>query len=153
MSRPTQVLAPTRRQWQRIRADSDTAEPGAGSDRGSTVAEAVIIVPVIIIITLVVVQFVLLWHGRHVAQAAAQTAARAAATYQGSAEDGRVDGDAYLAEVAPNLLPGRDVQVTRDATTVTVTVHADVLTVIPFGHFTIDERATAPVEAFTAVGP
>ena len=142
-----QVRTWTRRRWQRV--DSDPTE----SDRGSTVAEAVIIVPVIIIVTLVVVQFVLLWHGRHVAQAAAQTAARAAATYQGSAEGGRVDGDAYLAEVAPTLLPGRDVQVTRDATTVTVTVHADVLTVIPFGNFTVDERARAPVEAFQAAAP
>jgi Flp pilus assembly protein TadG len=113
----------------------------------------VLIVPVIVLLTLVVIQFVLLWHGRHVAQAAAQTAARAAATYQGSAEDGRVDGDAYLAQVAPNLLPGRDIQVSRDAVTVVATIHADVLTVIPFGHFTIDERATAPVEAFQAAGP
>ena len=106
----------------------------------------------IMVLTMVVVQFVLLWHGRHVAQAAAQTAARAAAAYQGSAAVGRADGDAYLAQVAPNLLPGRDVAVTRDATTVTVTVHADVLTVIPFGNFTVDERASAPVEAFTPAG-
>lgn len=143
------VLAWTRRRWRRVRAESDTAE----ADRGSTVAEAVIIVPVIIIATLVVVQFVLLWHGRHVAQAAAQTAARAAATYQGSADIGRADGDAYLAEVAPSLLPGRNISVTRDATTVVVTIHADVLTVIPFGNFTIDERASAPVEAFTPAAP
>ena len=143
------VLAWTRRRWRRVRAESDTAE----ADRGSTVAEAVIIVPVIIIATLVVVQFVLIWHGRHVAQAAAQTAARAAATYQSSAEGGRADGDAYLAEVAPSLLPGRNISVTRDATTVVVTIHADVLTVIPFGNFTIDERASAPVEAFTPAAP
>ena len=143
------VLAWTRRRWRRVRAESDTAE----ADRGSTVAEAVIIVPVIIIATLVVVQFVLLWHGRHVAQAAAQTAARAAATYQGSADIGRADGDAYLAEVAPSLLPGRNISVTRDASSVVVTVHADVLTVIPFGNFTVDERASAPVEAFTSAGP
>ena len=143
------VLAWTRRRWRRVRADSDTAE----ADRGSTVAEAVIIVPVIIIATLVVVQFVLIWHGRHVAQAAAQTAARAAATYQSSADIGRADGDAYLAEVAPRLLPGRNNSVTRDASREVVTVHADVLTVIPFGHFTVDERATAPVEAFQVIGP
>lgn len=149
MSRSTRALTWARRRLQRVRSESDRAE----SDRGSTVAEAVIIVPVIIILTLVVVQFVLLWHGRHVAQAAAQTAARAAATYQGSAAIGRSDGDAYLAQVAPNLLPGRDIQVTRDATTVVVTIHADVLTVIPFGNFTIDERASAPVEAFTPAGP
>ena len=42
-------------------------------------------------------------------------------------------------------------QVTRDATTVTVTVTADVLTVIPFGSFTVHESAAAPVEAFTGV--
>jgi Flp pilus assembly protein TadG len=113
----------------------------------------VIIVPVIVLATLVVVQFVLLWHGRHVAQAAAQTAARAATTYQGSAAGGRADGDAYLAQVAPSLLPGRDISVTRDATTVVVTIHADVLTVIPFGNFSIDERASAPVEAFTPIAP
>jgi len=28
-----------------------------------------------------------------------------------------------------------------------------VLTVIPFGNFTIDERASAPVEAFTPAAP
>lgn len=123
------------------------------ADRGSTVAEAVIIVPVIILLTLVVVQFVLVWHGRHLAQAAAQTAARAAATYQGTAEDGRADAEAYLAQVAPSLLPGRDVSVTRDTATVTVTIHADVLTVIPFGGFTVDERASAPVEAFQVMTP
>jgi Flp pilus assembly protein TadG len=144
----------TRRRWQRVRVESGSAESGrTESDRGSTVAEAVIIVPVIIIATLVVVQFVLLWHGRHAAQAAAQTAARAAATYQGSAEGGRADGDAYLAQVAPTLLPGRDIWVTRDATTVVVTIHADVLRVVPFGTFTIDERASAPVEAFTPIAP
>jgi len=149
LSASTRVLAWTRRRWRRVRAESDTAE----ADRGSTVAEAVIIVPVIIIATMVVVQFALIWHGRHVAQAAAQTAARAAATYQGSADIGRADGDAYLAEVAPSLLPGRNISVTRDASSVVVTVHADVLTVIPFGNFTVDERASAPVEAFTSAGP
>ena len=41
---------------------------------------------------------------------------------------------------------------TRDVDTVTVTVHADVLTVIPFGSFSVDERASAPVEAFSPPG-
>jgi Flp pilus assembly protein TadG len=124
----------------------------ADPDRGSVTTEAVLIVPIVVVLTMVVVQFVLLWHGRHVAQAGAQAAARSAAAYQATAAAGQVDGDAYLQQVAPNLLPGRDVQVVRDATTVTVTVHADVLSVIPFGSFTVDESATAPVEAFTPAG-
>ena len=98
-----------------------------------------IIVPVIVVLTLLVVQFVLVWHGRHVAQAAAQTAARSAAAYRADPRTGQAAGDAYLAEVAPNLLPGRTVTVTRDAATVTVVVHADVLTVIPFAGFDIQE--------------
>ncbi|GGM10050.1 TadE/TadG family type IV pilus assembly protein [Nakamurella endophytica] len=137
------LLGWTRRRWRRVAGDPD---------RGSATVEAVLIVPIVVVLTMVVVQSVLLWHGRHVAQAAAQIAARSAAAYQGTAAFGQADGDAYLQQVAANLLPGRDVQVVRAATTVTVTVHADVLSVIPFGRFTVDESASAPVEAFTAAG-
>jgi Flp pilus assembly protein TadG len=117
-------------------------------DRGDATVEAVIIVPVIVVLTLLVVQFVLVWHGRHVAQAAAQNAARSAAAYQAQPAAGQAAGDDYLAEVAPNLLPGRSVTVTRDAAGVTVIVSADVLTVIPFAAFHIQEQATAPLEIF-----
>jgi Flp pilus assembly protein TadG len=125
--------------WRRLRASRD---------RGDATVEAVIIVPVIVVLTLLVVQFVLVWHGRHVAQAAAQTAARSAAAYPAQPATGRAAGNDYLAEVAPNLLPGRSVSVTRDATAVTVIVTADVLTVIPFAGFHIQEQATAPLEIF-----
>ena len=122
-----------------------------GADRGDATVEAVIIVPVIVVLTLLVVQFVLVWHGRHVAQAAAQNAARSAAAYQAQPAAGQAAGDDYLAEVAPNLLPGRSVTVTRDAAGVTAIVGADVLTVIPFAAFHLQEQATVPLEIF--VGP
>ena len=119
-----------------------------GADRGDATVEAVIIVPVIVVLTLLVVQFVLVWHGRHVAQAAAQNAARSAAAYQAQPAAGQAAGDDYLAQVAPNLLPGRTVTVTSDATGTTAIVDADVLTVIPFAAFHIQEQATAPLEIF-----
>ena len=125
--------------WRRLRD---------GRDRGDATVEAVIIVPVIVVLTLLVVQFVLVWHGRHVAQAAAQTAARSAAAYQAQPAVGQAAGDEYLAEVAPNLLPGRTVTVTRDAAGATAIVTADVLTVIPFAAFQIQEQSTAPLEIF-----
>jgi len=125
--------------WRRLRETRD---------RGDATVEAVIIVPVIVILTLLVVQFVLVWHGRHLAQAAAQTAARAAAAYQAQPAVGQAAGDQYLAEVAPNLLPGRTVTVTRDAASATSIVTADVLTVIPFAAFDIQEQATVPLEIF-----
>jgi len=117
-------------------------------DRGDATVEAVIIVPVIVVLTLLVVQFVLVWHGRHVAQAAAQNAARSAAAYQAQPAAGQAAGDDYLAEVGPNLLPDRTVTVTRDAAGATAIVSADVLTVIPFAAFHIQEQATAPLEIF-----
>ena len=117
-------------------------------DRGDATVEAVIIVPVIVVLTLLVVQFVLVWHGTHVAQAAAQTAARTAAAYRADPGTGQAAGDAYLAEVAPNLLPGRTVTVTRDAAGATAIVTANVLTVIPFAAFQIQEQSTAALEIF-----
>jgi Flp pilus assembly protein TadG len=125
--------------WRRLRETRD---------RGDATVEAVIIVPVIVVLTLLVVQFVLVWHGRHLAQAAAQTAARSDATYQAQPAVGQAAGDQYLAEVAPNLLPGRTVTVTRDAAGATAIVTANVLTVIPFAGFHIQEQSTAPLEIF-----
>ena len=120
-------------------------------DRGDASVEAVIIVPVIVALTMLVVQFVLVWHGTHVAQAAAQTAARTAAAYRADPGTGQAAGDAYLTEVAPNLLPGRTVTVTTGTATATGTVHAQVLTVIPFAAFDIQQSATAPRERFTDI--
>ena len=125
--------------WHRLRA---------AGDRGEATVEAVVIIPVIVVLTMLVVQFVLVWHGRHVAQAAAQTAARSAAAYQADPGAGSAAGDAYLAEVAPNLLPQRSVTASVDAGSATVTVQADVLTVIPFASFDIHETATLPREIF-----
>jgi Flp pilus assembly protein TadG len=121
-------------------------------DRGSSSVEAVITIPALVIVTMLVVQFALVWHSRHTAQSAAQLAARSAATYQASSTDGQADGDAYLAQTAPNLLSARSVQVIRDATIVTVTVTASVPSVVPFASFSVDERASAPIEAFSPTG-
>ena len=139
------AASPAARRWRRLRA---------AGDRGDATIEAVIIVPILVVLTLLVVQFVLVWHGRHVAQTAAQTAARSAAAYHADPGAGHAAGEDYLAEVAPNLLPGRTVTVTRNAGAATAVVTADVLTVIPFATFQIQEEATSPTEEFvTAAGP
>ena len=76
------------------------AQPEAGYNP----LEAAIITPIIIVFTMLIVQFALLWHGRHVAEAAAQAAARSAAAYTSTAALGQADGASYLAQVAPHLL-------------------------------------------------
>ena len=130
------------RRWRRILP---------GRDRGSSTVEAVITIPVIVVFTLVVIQFALVWNARHTAQAAAQLGARSAATYQSSAGIGQADAEDYLARTAPNLLAGRSVQVDRGADAVTVSVQASVPSVVPFASFTVDEQASAPIEAFQVV--
>lgn len=124
------------------------AEPDAGYNP----LEAAIITPIIIVFTMLIVQFALLWHGRHVAEAAAQAAARSAAAYTSTAAVGQANGASYLAQVAPHLLTGAAVRVDRGPQSVTVrvtaTVTATVPSVIPFGTFTVTETATAPVEVF-----
>jgi Flp pilus assembly protein TadG len=136
---PAPGPSPLTARWRRIRESGD---------RGDVTVEAVIIVPVIVVLTLLVVQFVLIWHGRHVAQAAAQTAARSAAAYQAGPAAAQAAGAAYLDEVSPTLLPGRTVTVTRDATAATAVVQAGVLTIIPFASFAVHGRSTAPLEIF-----
>ncbi len=120
------------------------AEPDAGYNP----LEAAIIVPIFIVFTMLIVQFALLWHGRHVAEAAAQAAARSAAAYTSTAAAGQADGASYLTQVAPHLLTGAAVTVDRGPQSVTAAVTATVPSVIPFGTFTVTETAVAPVEVF-----
>ncbi len=139
VSRAARCRRAVARRWRRVRGDGD---------RGYNIVEAVIIVPVIIVLTMLVIQFVLLWHGRHIAQAAAAAAARSAAGYTANAARGQADGAAYLVQVAPNMLSETSVRVDRGPEQVTAAVHAKVVSVVPFGRFSVDEIAVSPVEMF-----
>jgi len=117
-------------------------------DGGYSIVEAVITLPVMLALTMLVVQYALLWHGRHVAEAAAQDGLRAARGFGATAVMGERDAADYLGQVAPRLLLQPTVQADRTATVVTVRVRARVLSVIPFGGFAIEESASGPVERF-----
>lgn len=119
-------------------------------EAGYSAIEAVITFPVLILLVMFVVQFALLWHGRNVAEAAAQDGLRNARGYASTAALGQADAQGYLAQVAPNLLPQPTVTVQRTDTTVTVRVTSNVLSLIPLG-LTVDESAAGPVERY--VGP
>ena len=115
---------------------------------------AILVIPVMIVLTMLVLQFAMLWHGRHVAAAVAQTGVQGAAGYRATAADGRASAAGYLADVAPNLLRDAAVTVDRTATTVTARVSARIPSVVPFAHFDVQETVTGPVERFTTgTGP
>lgn len=119
-------------------------------DGGFSPIEAAIVFPVLVFMVMLVVQLALLWHGRNVAEAAAQDGLRSARGYQSTAALGQRDAEDYLRQVAPNLLPAPQVSVERTDTTVTVRVRAAVLSIVPLG-LAVDETAAGPVERF--VGP
>lgn len=117
-------------------------------DGGFSTLEAVIVIPVVIVMTMVSVQYVMVWHGRNVAEAAARNGLRVARGYQATAPQGSASCAHYLDSVADKMLADRRCTVERGGQTVNVTVHATVMSVIPFGSFTIDEAASGPVEVF-----
>jgi type II secretory pathway pseudopilin PulG len=118
-------------------------------DRGFIALEVLIVIPVAIILTLMVVQYVMLWHARHVAEAAARNGVRVARGYQATAAQGQASADDYLHNAGGGMFTRTHVDASRDTTMVTVDVHATVKSVIPFGHFTVVEHVTSPVERFT----
>lgn len=118
------------------------------ADDGYSVVEASITLPVLLLLTMLVVQWALIWHGQHVAEAAAQDGLRAARGYQATAASGQTATENYLQAVAPRLLTSPRVDVTRTSTTVTVHVHASVPSVLPGSGFDVDETASGPVERF-----
>ena len=122
----------------------------AGYDDGYSILEAAIVLPVVFGLLMLVVQWAIVWHARNVAEAAAQEGLRTTEAYTSTADDGRADTLHFLAQVAPHALPDPQVTVTRDATTATVRVHAPVMTLIPFGHFTVDETVSGPVETYVS---
>ena len=136
-------------QHRRRRAHTQPADRLRGDD-GYNVVEVAITFPVLMLLVMAVVQFALLWHARHVAEAAAQNGLRSARGYASTAQLGQQDAQSYLAQVAPRLLLAPTVDVQRTPTTVTVRVHADVLSIVPLG-LRVDETAIGPVERF--VGP
>jgi Flp pilus assembly protein TadG len=137
--------------WQRLRRRATILR--ATSDRGSAVVEAVIILPVIVILSMFLIQFALVWHGRHLAESAAQNAVTAAAGYQSTAGRGQQSAAEFLAQVAPNLLTARIITVDRAPTEVTARIDAHVLTVVPFADFTVTATASGPVERFAGDNP
>lgn len=135
------------------RARARVHKVGEADEAGFSTLEAVVVIPVVVIITMLVIQYVMLWHARNLAQAAAQDGLRVARGYQATAAQGQAAASHYLDAVAGNLLHDRRVDADRSAMTVQITVHASVLSVVPFGNYTVDETARGPVERYIDVAP
>ena len=118
-------------------------------DDGYSVLEAAITLPVIVLVLMMIVQWAIVWHTRNIANAAAQEALRTAEQYNSTAAAGKQDGETYLSQVAPHVLPRGCVSVQRTATTATVHVRCRItLSVVPFGTYWVDETVSGPIERY-----
>ena len=119
---------------------------GRGDESGSAATELVVIMPAVMLLIMLVIQFALYYHGANVATAAAQDAVRAARVEAGSVGAGRNRADALLARSGSGTLQGAQVSVSRDGRRVHVEVAGEVASVIPGVHLHITRNADGPIE-------
>ncbi|MFF4602590.1 TadE/TadG family type IV pilus assembly protein [Streptomyces sp. NPDC001339] len=100
-------------------------------DRGSASTQLVLVVPVLLLIALLVVQFAVVWHARHIAQYVAQRALATARAEDGTAAKGRARARRSLAALGSRILTEPSVTVDRSTAKTTVHVDGAVMTVVP----------------------
>jgi Flp pilus assembly protein TadG len=136
-------------------------------ESGVSAIEFVFLTPLLFFLIFATVQFAMYFFARHVAIAAAQEGARVArAEAANSAEDwsgdAKVKAIGWINQLAPSLLAsncanapttacvstGKTGVPGADGFTVSVTVTADVPSLIPGVHMSVTETSTGPVEQF-----
>ncbi|MDG4864415.1 TadE/TadG family type IV pilus assembly protein, partial [Streptomyces sp. T-3] len=114
--------------------------------------QLVLIVPVLLLILLLIVQFAMAWHAQHIAQAAAARALAAARVQEGGAGAGQTQAQRTVAALGGRVLVAPQVQVRRTATTASVRVEATVIEVVPGLHLRVTGSAQGPVERVVLPG-
>jgi Flp pilus assembly protein TadG len=125
------------------------AEVGEGAREGERgdVAPLVVLTPLTVFLVMFVVQLGLHFHARTVLNAAAQDGARAAQYEDGTSADGVAAADQIL-NGSRSILAVQSLSVDAGPPTVTVTITADVISVIPFWSKTATASASGPKELF-----
>ncbi|MEJ7831866.1 MAG: TadE family protein [Nocardioides sp.] len=110
-------------------------------------AEFVLVMPVVMLIFLLLVQWSVQLHNDRIVHAAAREAAVDAASWDGGEAAGRQTADEYL-DGAGGDLSNIDIKVSLGATEATVTVSGDVLSLMPGFDIRVSATATVPRERF-----
>jgi Flp pilus assembly protein TadG len=121
------------------------------TDRGASTLELALLTPILLLVILFVVQFAMVYHARHVALAAAQSAARVAREQRTGdwMAAARTEALGYVGKIGPQLLTGVRPRVGQDRNNNRwVTVSGDAVEVVPFMRFRVSERSGGPVECF-----
>ncbi len=120
----------------------------SGAERGSAAVELVLLTPLLMVCVLVVVQFALWQHARHVLLAAAQEGARAARAQGATAEDGRLRAQDYIVQLGPDLVTAPTIEVDRSLELVTVRIRGQAVNIVPGVPLRVTATSAGPVERF-----
>ncbi|MFJ9619077.1 TadE/TadG family type IV pilus assembly protein [Streptomyces noursei] len=121
-------------------------------DRGAATTQLALVVPVLLLLGMLVVQFALVWHARHIAQYAAVRALATARTKSGTAAEGRAQARRSLTALGGRILTAPSVAVDRTMTQTTVRVRGVVMAVVPGLHLHASGTVAGPTERLTAPG-
>lgn len=116
-------------------------------ERGVGAAEFVVVMPVVMLIFMLLVQWSVQLYNDRIVHAAAREAAVAAASWDGGEASGQHTAREYLQDSGGDL-SNTDVRVTVGATEATVTVSGDVLSLVPGFDIRVSATATVPRERF-----
>ncbi|HTO00038.1 MAG TPA: TadE family protein [Microthrixaceae bacterium] len=111
-----------------------------------TTIQVAILFPVILFWIMLIVQYGLWWHAKHVANAAASEAVDAAQVSTGTAREGEGAAASYLAQ--SGNLDNVTIKVNREPTIVIAEVHGDAPRLVPGFEWSVTARSVAPVERF-----
>lgn len=117
---------------------------------GAAATQLAVLMPALLLLIMLAVQFALWAHATQLADAAADTAVATAALPDGTADHGRQAAAALLAQ-AGNLT-GMQIDVDRSPRRATATVTGTAPTVVPGMVWSTTARAVAPVEVFVPEG-
>ncbi|GAB3962020.1 pilus assembly protein [Actinoallomurus acanthiterrae] len=120
------------------------------ADRGASTLELALLTPILLLVILLVVQFAMVYHARHVALAAAQSGARVAREQGGGDWKGQAEAKAreYIQQIGPELLTGVTPQAGGDQNQRWVTVTGTAVRVVPFLTLHVTQRSGGPIECY-----
>jgi Flp pilus assembly protein TadG len=116
-------------------------------ERGIAAPEFVVVMPLMMLIFLMLVQWSVQLYNDRIVHAAAREAAVDAASWEGTEAAGRQTAHEYLDDTGSDL-SNTDIKVNVGATEVTVTVSGDVMTLLPGFTKRVSATATVPRERF-----
>jgi hypothetical protein len=137
----------------RLADHTPPARAGGGSgarDSGATSLELALLTPILLLVMLLVVQFAMVYHARHVALAAAQGGARVARSEVNGDWKGRSEQTArgQVQQFGSRLLGDARTEAGGDGDERWVEVSGEAVQVIPFFTFRVHQRSGGPVECY-----